>query len=242
MTKGLQGSHLSGCIDVRISGAGQQAARGNDLELFFKGLVIGFAIAAPVGPIGLLCIRRTLAGGHLHGFISGLGAACADALYGAVAAFGLTLVSEFLIDHVRGLSLAGGLFLLYVGVGEWRARPPDPATPGSVDISGLAHDFTSTFALTLANPMTILSFVAIFTGLGVVSPDGEFAASQGGYGPLAVLVIGVFLGSAAWWLTLSSGVGLVRRHIDVTSMRWLNRVAGTLVIGFGLYALWFAFR
>jgi threonine/homoserine/homoserine lactone efflux protein len=216
--------------------------RRTQLDLFIKGLVIGFAIAAPVGPIGLLCIRRTIAGGHLHGFISGLGAAGADALYGAVAVFGLTLVSEFLIDHVRGLSLAGGLFLLYLGASEWRSRPPDPSTPGSVDVSGLAHDFTSTFVLTLANPMTVLSFFAIFTGLGIVSPAGEFAASEGGYGPLAVLVIGVFLGSAAWWLTLSSGVGLVRHHIDVTAMMWLNRIAGTLVIGFGLYALWFAFR
>ncbi len=213
------------------------------MELFIKGFLIGFAIAAPVGPIGLLCIRRTLAGGHLAGFVSGLGAASADALYGFFAAFGLALIGEFLIDHIRGLTLAGGFFLLYLGVSEWRAVPPDAsATPAVDPVGRLPGHFTSTFLLTLTNPLTMLSFIAIFAGLGVAGPGGDIDAADRGAGALGQLVGGVFLGSALWWLTLASGVGLVRRWLGAGMLLWLNRIAGTLIIGFGAYALYLAFR
>lgn len=212
------------------------------MELLLKGLAIGFAVAAPVGPIGILCIRRTLVGGHMAGFVSGLGAAAADALYGLIAALGLTLVGEFLIDHVRGLTLSGGLFLLYLGVAEWRSRPPDLAVAPASNPIGLAGDFTSTLFLTLANPMTILSFIAIFTGLGVAGPGGAVGEDEPDTARLATLVAGVFVGSAGWWLTLSSGVVLVRRHLNTGALVWMNRIAGSLIIGFGFYALWLAFR
>src|SRR5512139_1151568 len=171
-----------------------------DLPLFLRGLAIGFSIAAPVGPIGILCIRRTLAEGRASGFLSGLGAATADALYGCVAGFGLTVVSGFLVDRRAWIQLIGGVFLLALGVRTLRSRPAQRAAAAS-EGRGIAASYLSTLFLTLTNPMTIISFAGIFAALGVAETGGSLAAA-------AWLVAGVFLGSAAWWLLLSGGVGL----------------------------------
>jgi threonine/homoserine/homoserine lactone efflux protein len=197
-------------------------------HFFLQGLIIGFSIAAPVGPIGILCIRRTLAEGRLTGFISGLGAASADAVYGSIAAFGLTAISAFLVNQLLWMRLIGGIFLLYLGIQTLRANPASRAAdarPG-----GLPSAFLSTFFLTLTNPMTILSFAAIFAGLGL-------GQTRGNLGGAAMLVVGVFLGSAAWWLTLSALVGFFRERIDEKILVWVNRVAGAIIIIFGLVAL-----
>lgn len=197
-------------------------------SFLLQGLIIGFSIAAPVGPIGILCIRRTLAEGRLTGFISGLGAASADAVYGSIAAFGLTAISAFLVTQILWLRLIGGIFLLYLGVQTFRAKPTAQAAetrPG-----GLPAAFLSTFFLTLTNPMTILSFAAIFAGLGLGQTHGDL-------GGAAMLVAGVFLGSAAWWLTLSALVGTFRERINEKTLVWVNRVAGVIILGFGLVAL-----
>ncbi len=189
-----------------------------------RGLLLGFSIAAPVGPIGVLCIRRTLAQGRLTGFASGLGAATADALYGSIAAFGLTVISGALIGAQVGLRLVGGLFLCWLGIQTLQARPsPIAATaPGQ----GLAGAFASTLVLTLTNPITILSFAAVFAGLGV--------GSTGYYGAAALTVLGVFLGSAFWWLLLSGGVSLLRDRFGSRAMTWVNRLSGVVILGFGL--------
>ena len=199
-----------------------------ELTFFARGLVIGFAIAAPVGAIGLLCIRRTLADGRLVGFVSGLGAASADALFGAVAALGLTSVSSALVAHQDWIRLAGGAFLVYLGTRTATSAPP----AGTVSRSnlGLAAAFASTLALTLTNPSTILSFVAVFAGVGLADAAGARPAA-------ALLVAGVFLGSALWWLLLSSGVGLVRGALPAGGLRWVNRISGMTLVGFGLVAL-----
>jgi len=131
-----------------------------DLATFLRGLIIGLSIAAPVGPIGVLCIRRTLADGRAIGFASGLGAATADAVYGAVAAFGLSLVTNALVEQRVWLQAGGGVFLCYLGVRTWRAVP-HVASGGPADGRGLAAAWASTFALTLTNPTTIISFAAI---------------------------------------------------------------------------------
>lgn len=195
---------------------------------FLRGLMIGLSIAAPVGPIGVLCIRRTLAGGRRIGFVSGLGAAAADALYGCVAGFGLTLLSEFLVGQLRWLQPAGGLFLIFLGLKTFFSRPAQAA--GSEASRGLAGAFASTFLLTLTNPMTILSFTAVFAGLGL----GEKARDGAGAG---LLVAGVFFGSAAWWLFLSCCVGLFQKHMDAKRLRWINWISGAVIVGFGLLAL-----
>lgn len=203
------------------------------MELFFlgKGLLIGFAIAAPVGPIGVLCIRRTLAQGRLAGFLSGLGAATADALYGAVAGFGVTVVSGFLLAQRLWIELAGGLFLLAMGMRILRAAPAQTAAEAPPRGAGLAANYLSTFLLTLTNPMTVIAFVGIFAALGIATGGGNPAAA-------AALVAGVFLGSSAWWLILAGGVSLVRERFDPGRMRWVNRAAGAILILFGALALW----
>jgi threonine/homoserine/homoserine lactone efflux protein len=199
-----------------------------DVSLFLRGLVIGFSIAAPVGPIGVLCIRRTIAEGQLYGLVSGLGAATADALYGCVAAFGLTFVSGFLIGHKLWLSLIGGLFLLYLGIKTLLSKPAEEAA--KAEGNGLLGAYASTLVLTLTNPMTILSFVAIFAALGLGSTTGSYASAM-------VLVLGVFCGSALWWFLLSGGVGLFRNKFNAQGLLWVNRISGAIITLFGIVAL-----
>ncbi|MGH2344616.1 MAG: LysE family translocator [Chloroflexota bacterium] len=196
--------------------------------MFVRGMIIGFSIAAPVGPIGVLCIRRTLADGRRAGLVTGLGAATADATYGAVAGFGLTIISGMLLDAQTWIRLIGGLFLIYLGVKTFFGAPSD--TTARAEGRTLIRAYSSAVALTLTNPSTILSFVAIFAGvgIGVGGHAGESAA---------LLVLGVWSGSALWWLILSSVFAVLHAKISAARLRWINRVSGTILIGFGLLAL-----
>lgn len=205
--------------------------------VLLKGIAMGLAIAAPVGPIGLLCIRRTLGQGRVIGLLSGCGAATADGLYGMVAAFGLTIVSDFLARYSDWLRIGGGLFLCYLGITTFlSAKQNDPSAWRLVDASRpttyLVSAYTSTLALTLANPATVLSFVAIFAGLGI---------TQGAYLESVTLVLGVFTGSILWWLVLVSGVACLRDRLTSERLSRFNqfssRVFGVLILGFGVAAL-----
>lgn len=199
-----------------------------DVTYLLRGLVIGFAIAAPVGPIGVLCIRRSFAQGRMAGLVSGLGAATADAIYGFVAAFGLTFVSGILIGQQQWIRLIGGLFLCYLGIRTFMAKPA--AELSSTEGTGLAGAYVSTFFLTLTNPMTILSFAAVFAGLGIGSATGNYLSA-------ALLVLGVFLGSGLWWLLLSGGVSLLRTRLKPRALRWVNTISGIIILGFGVAAI-----
>lgn len=201
-----------------------------DVTVFLRGMVLGFSIAAPVGPIGVLCIRRTLAFGRLAGFVSGLGAASADAVYGGIAAFGLTSAARLLVGQQGWMRLAGGVFLIYLGLRTFFARPQAPGAGNDGSRQGLAGFYASTLFLTLTNPMTILSFAAIFAGLGLGSGGG-------GYGAPALMVLGVFCGSALWWLLLSGGTGLLRRFLNGGGLAWINRLSGAVILAFGAVAL-----
>ena len=196
--------------------------------MFLKGLILGFSVAAPVGPIGLLCIQRTLGRGRLHGFVSGLGAASADTLYGIVAALGLAAITSFLLGLQLWLQLGGGLFLLWLGGKTLLARPAATAR-GPADDAGLTAAYLSILLLTLANPATILSFFAVFAGLGI--------STAGGASPALLLVTGVFLGSAGWWLLLSLIAGLLRGHLTDGRMRIVNVIAGISILALGLWSL-----
>jgi threonine/homoserine/homoserine lactone efflux protein len=199
--------------------------------LYLRGLLMGLAIAAPVGAIGVLCIRRTLAGGWPLGLATGLGAATADGVYGAVAAFGITAVSAMLLGARGWLQFIGGAFLVYLGVRTFMARPSEQGEVAT-KTGGLAAAWSSTFVLTLGNPTTIMSFAAVFAGLGLGA-----AAGTGITGGGVALVAGVFSGSASWWAFLSVAVGLVRHRLDATVMRWVNRGSGLLIGTFGVIAL-----
>lgn len=202
-----------------------------DLGLLWNGAIIGVGIAAPVGPIGLFCIQRTLSEGRIAGLASGLGAATADAAYGMVAAFGLTAVSAFLVDHRAVLAVAGGAMLLYLGARTFLAKPAAVAARPQGYVAGsVLSAYSSTLLLTLTNPMTILMFVAIFAGAGVAQAGGDWVAALW-------MVVGVFLGSAAWWVGLTTLVTGVRKRITPTVLLWINRAAGILLFGFGVAAL-----
>lgn len=198
-----------------------------EIHHLLKGLIIGISIAVPVGPIGILCIRRTLTQGRLVGFLSGLGAATADAFYGAVAGFGLTFLSNFLVGQQTGLRLIGGVILGYLGIRTFLSRPVEQGA--SVEENSLWGAYLSTFFLTLTNPMTILFFAAVFAGLGV-GDAGDHYVSAG------ILVLGVFSGSGLWWLVLSGFTGLLRGLFNPKRLRWLNRISGLIIMGFGLFA------
>jgi threonine/homoserine/homoserine lactone efflux protein len=199
------------------------------LAVFLRGLLIGVSIAAPVGPIGLLCIRRTLADGRRVGFVSGLGAASADAFYGAVAGFGLTVVSGALVHGQLPLRLVGGAFLCYLGVRTFLTRPAG-TTVAVAGRRGLLGAYLSTLGLTLTNPSTILSFAAIFAGLGLGSAGSDYASA-------GALVAGVFIGSALWWLILSGTAGAIRGRLTPSGLQWVNRLSGVLLGGIGIAAL-----
>jgi threonine/homoserine/homoserine lactone efflux protein len=210
------------------------------LSFFLKGLVIGFSIAAPVGPIGVLCIQRTLAHGRLIGFASGLGAATADAAYGCIAAFGITLISSMLVESQLWLRLIGGAFLLWLAWKSYTAIPADAGAAGESTIKRggqLAGAFGSTLLLTLTNPATILSFLAVFAGImggAVMGPDGKTSA---GYALALIMVLGVFLGSALWWFILSTVTGHYRERLQRHHLVWVNRGSGLIIGAFGLIAL-----
>ncbi|MGE5625644.1 MAG: LysE family translocator [Bacillota bacterium] len=199
------------------------------LELFFRGLIIGFAIAAPVGPIGMLVIRRTLADGRLLGLLTGLGAAAADALYGSVGAFGLTFITSFLTGYAFWTKLIGSTFLCYLGISTVRAKPTE-SNGEPVSKVRYANAFLTTLLLTLTNPATILSFMAVFAGLGLGTKGGD-------YGAAGIVVSGVFTGSAIWWLNLSGGVALVRHKLKPETIKWINYASGIFLTAFGAYVL-----
>ena len=193
-----------------------------------KGLVIGFSLALPVGPIALLCIRRTLARGPASGVASGMGAATADGVYGLIAGFGITFISNFLFSHHIILRLIGGCVLCYLGVKIFLTLPGE--NPNSGVENGLVHDYVSALILTLTNPMTVVAFAAIFAAAGVGDPEGNYLGT-------AILVGGVVLGSALWWLILCGVIGGLHRKVNDRVLRFVNRISGTLIAGFGLIVL-----
>lgn len=197
-----------------------------DPSLFLRGLVLGFTIAAAVGPISLLVIRRTLAHGRIYGLASGMGVALADATYGGIAAFGLTAVTSVLVGARAALGIVGGLFLVYLAWRTMTSRPKEVAA--AADRPGLGGALLSVFGLTMTNPMTILSFAAIFAGLGVVGGGGAEAA---------LLTFGVFCGSALWWVILTAAVAIFRSRLTVGGLTWVNRVSGAVLLVFGVAAI-----
>lgn len=194
-----------------------------ELVLFGKASVVGLLIAAPVGPIGLLCIQRTLSRGARIGVASGLGAASADAIYGAIGAAGLTAVIQLFTALSQPLAILGALFLAWMGV-QLVQTPAAHGPAAASNADGIFVAFGSTLLLTLANPMTILSFIAVFAALG----GSHHLASSA----MATMVAGVFFGSALWWLILTGSITLVRHKLKESALTLISRGAGALLIGF----------
>jgi threonine/homoserine/homoserine lactone efflux protein len=199
------------------------------LGLLLKGVLVGIIVAVPAGPVGVLCIRRTILRGRLAGFISGLGAASADVAFGIIAASGLTFVSHLLLDYRDWLRVGGAGFLLYIGICAFTADPLT-GTQSQRDPEGLLADYASAFVLTITNPITILAFVAIFAGIG-------FAGHEATLGHAAILVFGVWLGSLLWWAGLAFGAGMVRLSFDPHQLVWINRGSGGILVFSGVALL-----
>ena len=203
-----------------------------DLSLAGRGIILGFTIAAAVGPIALLVIRRTLTSGWLVGMVSGLGVATADGLYGAVAAFGLTAISDGLVAMARPLGVIGGSVLIVLGLRTARARPADMAARETTTSRGLAAAYLSTVGLTLTNPMTVILFAAIVVSLGIRQSTAD----------AAMLTVGFFVGSAAWWLLLVSTVAALRGRLTPRLLHIVTVLSGLLIAAFGAITLLVAIR
>jgi len=193
---------------------------------FLKGLIIGFAMAVPVGPAGIMCIRKTLAEGHARGLIIGLGAATADALYGSIGAFGLTFVSDVIASQHFWLRLLGGGLLLFLGIRTFRAKLKDPVLP--FNIKGLLRSYISALLLALTNPVTIFAFVAVFAAFGLGHRLTIVSA--------CILVLGVLIGSCLWFLTLGYIAVFFKKKLKSGGLRWVNAISGVLLIVSGLAA------
>jgi threonine/homoserine/homoserine lactone efflux protein len=198
-----------------------------DPSYLARGLAIGFTIAAAVGPISILVIRRTLAHGRVYGLASGLGVALADGSYGGIAAFGLTAITFVLVGLRPALGLVGGAFLIWLAIRTMLAQPAT-AEAAVHERPGLPGAFLSIYGLTMTNPMTILSFAGIFAALGL--GGGSFAEA-------ALLTLGVFLGSTTWWIGLTFAVSRLRTRLTPTVLLWVNRVSGAILLAFGLVAI-----
>jgi len=199
-----------------------------NIIFFLKGVAIGLSMAIPVGPIGILCIRRILMEGRLSGLVSGLGVATADAVFGAIAGFGLTFISDFLISQQLWLRLVGGLFLCTLGLKVSCAKLVEWDMPSGG--KGLLSNYISFFFLTLTYPMTILVFLGVFAGLGIGDIQDNVVS-------IVALVLGIFSGSMLWWVILISVIGSLRDKFNIHGLKWVNRISGILLMIFGLAVL-----
>jgi threonine/homoserine/homoserine lactone efflux protein len=197
--------------------------------LLFQGLIIGFSIAAPIGVIGILCISRTLLQGKLIGFISGLGAATAHGIYGCISGFGLTLISDFFLKEQFYLRLIGGIFLYYFGIKTFVAKPPYKKK--HTNSTSLVNSYISSFVITITNPITILSFAAVFTGTRLTNQITNFDSAL-------VFVLGIFLGSTCWWFILSGSIDIFKKKLNSQILQLFNRFSGIMIIFFGFTILY----
>ena len=196
--------------------------------LVIEGILIGFVVAVPVGPLGLLCISRALAVGALCGLLSGLGVATADAVAAGIAALGISLVSDFLSSYQIILRMVGGSFLCYLGWQTYWSEPEEHLT--SSPVKSLFNAYATMFFLTVSNPVTMLSFIAIYAGWHVPSLHGRYFAAT-------ALALGVFVGSASWWVAMFVAMTAGHGNFNLRAIHWVHRISGVLIAGFGVAIL-----
>ena len=187
------------------------------------GMIVGFSASVPLGPIGVLCIQRTLQRGRLSGFVSGLGAAFSDTIYAVIAGFSLSFIVTFIEEQFFWIQIFGAVILTLLGIHIYRSNPAKQLRKQRQGKSSYLQDFVSTFLFTISNPLAIFLFIAFFAGFGVVDPK------SGIIGQL-VLIAGVFLGAALWWFILTSIVGLFRQAVNLRRLFWINKIAGSTIV------------
>lgn len=196
----------------------------------FEGMIVGFSASVPLGPIGVLCIQRTLQRGRLAGLFSGLGAAISDTIYAVIAGFSLSFIVAFIEEQIFWIQIFGAVILFLLGAHIYRSNPAVQLRRQRRSKSSYLQDFISTFLLTISNPLALFLFIAFFAGFGVVAPNSGLAAQL-------VLILGVFLGATTWWLLLTSVVGLFRHAVNLRRLYWINKIAGATIIGLVLVGL-----
>jgi len=197
--------------------------------LFWKGLIVGLMVTIPLGPIGVLCIQRTLNKGRVSGFVSGLGASAADAIFAVIAGFGISYIISFVKAQQVYFQIFGGLIVMFLGIHIFYTNPVRQLRLQRMNKNRLHHDFLSVFFLTITNPLAILLFLAMFAGINV--SDHEINA----FG-LSSLVGGVLAGSAGWWFLVSFIISIFRERIRLRNIWWMNKVAGAIVFVLGILA------
>ena len=189
----------------------------------FEGMIVGFSASVPLGPIGVLCIQRTLQRGRLAGLFSGLGAAVSDTIYAVIAGFSLSFIVAFIEEQIFWIQIFGAVILFLLGAHIYRSNPAVQLRRQRRSKSSYLQDFVSTFLLTISNPLALFLFIAFFAGFGVVAPNSGLAGQL-------VLILGVFLGATTWWLLLTSVVGLFRQAVNLRRLYWINKIAGATII------------
>ena len=197
-----------------------------EVILVLKGIIVGISVSAPLGPLGILCIQRTMNKGFLYGFVSGLGAVFADILYASVAGFGISIIADFLKAHEFAIRVVGGIFILVVGVMIFRSNPVKQIRQQNAQKKGYVSDFVSSFFITVTNPLTIIVFGAVFAGLGLDQSST--------FGMIMYTLSGIFTGAILWWFSLNIGVNIFRKRIRLRNLYWINKVSGVLVAAFGI--------
>lgn len=205
------------------------------IELFWKGFFVGLMVTIPLGPIGVLCVQRTLNKGRLSGFISGLGAAMADTIFAIIAGFGIKFIISFIKSQQLYFQIFGGIVVIFLGIHIFYTNPVRQLRLQRLNRNKLSQDFLSVFLLTITNPMAVLFFIAMFAGINISETDHTFIKMMS-------LVIGVSAGAASWWFLLSSFVSFWRHRFRLKNIWWMNKVAGVIVFFIGILAIlsiWF---
>lgn len=201
-----------------------------EVDFLITGIVVGFLVAAPVGPVAVLCIQRTLLDGRLVGYATGVGAALADTVFGALAIFSVAVVQDFLADHRPAVQFIGSLVLIGLGLRTMLVGQNRASQSSAIDHLTLLQSFGSAFLVTIVNPITILAFVSIFAAIRVSTTVESLIGSW-------TIVVGVLIGALAWWWLLASVASILRQRFTERSLRWLNRISGAVILGFGVYGL-----
>jgi threonine/homoserine/homoserine lactone efflux protein len=198
--------------------------------IFIKGIIIGLLVSAPLGPIGIMCIQRTLNRGYMSGFVSGLGAAAADIIFAVIAGFGLSIILNFIEEKHIYFQILGGIFVLYIGYRIFNTNPVKQLRLQRLNKTRLSQDFASIFLLTISNPMAVFLFIAIMAALKVA--NDLYSIFE-----LSILIAGIAGGAILWWFVLASIANRFRKKIRLKNIWWLNKITGSVVFLFGLVVI-----
>jgi threonine/homoserine/homoserine lactone efflux protein len=201
-----------------------------DIILLLKGAIVGFLASIPLGPVGVLCIQRTINKGKTSGLFSGLGAAVVDMLYAVVAVLGLSFIIKFIEEQAVYFQFVGGFVLLFLGIRIFYTNPVHQIRKHRRKKSNLVEDFLSVVVLTLSNPLAVFLFIAAFAGIGIVAANKAWFNS-------GLLILGVFMGATLWWLLLTRTVNAFRKKFRLKQLWWVNKIAGAAIVLFGFFAV-----